>query len=185
MKWLIPCALLAVSAVAAPAPAPVAVGARVPDFSVQDLSGKTRTLSDLQKESPSGVVALCYWNTACHCSREMEGRLDALAAALKGKATVAAVDATGTDTPRLVTATVARSRLSLPVVMDPKGQAARVFGARFTTTTVIIDGQGVLRYRGRFDRGRARYAEDAVRAVLAGKEVRVRETEEEGCPLHP
>lgn len=178
-------ALLALGAVAEPASVPVAIGAKAPDLSVQDLSGQVRTLDDLRKDSPSGVVVLCYWNTACHCSREMEGRLASLAASLKGKAAVAAVDATRADTPALVKAYASRTGLSVPLLLDPRGQVAARFGVRFTTTTLVIDGQGTLRYRGQFDRGRARYAEDAVKALLAGKPIPQPETDAEGCPIHP
>jgi hypothetical protein len=50
-----------------------------------------------------------------------------------------------------------------------------------TTTTVVIDGDGVLRYCGQFKEGdKHAFAEDALRAVLAGKEVAVKTTLHQG-----
>jgi hypothetical protein len=66
------------------------------------------------------------------------------------------------------------------IVMDPTGHAADLFGTLVTTTTVVIDGDGVLRYCGRFSDGKHRYAEDALKAVLAGEEVKIRTTEHDG-----
>jgi hypothetical protein len=45
---------------------------------------------------------------------------------------------------------------------------------------VIIDANGVLRYRGRFNDGDRPLAEEALRAVLAGREVAVPETPHKG-----
>ena len=51
----------------------------------------------------------------------------------------------------------------LPVLLDPRGEAARAFGARGIPTTVLIDAHG--RERGRFE-GAADWADaDAVAAV--------------------
>jgi hypothetical protein len=56
-----------------------------------------------------------------------------------------------------------------------------VFGTEVTTTTVVIDGNGVLRYCGRFGHGdQAGTAEAALKAVLAGKEVAVKTTPHDG-----
>ncbi len=50
-----------------------------------------------------------------------------------------------------------------------------MLGTDVTPTTVVIDGAGVLRYCGRF-----RQAEDALKAVLAGKDVAVKTTPHDG-----
>ena len=70
--------------------------------------------------------------------------------------------------------------LTVPIVLDPGGRTADRFGNDVTTTTVVIDGNGVLRYFGRFREGDRAYAEEALKAVLAGKEVAVKTTAPEG-----
>lgn len=47
-------------------------------------------------------------------------------------------------------------------------------------TTVVIDRAGVLRYHGQFAHGKDTFAEEALMAVLQGKEVRTKETREHG-----
>jgi peroxiredoxin len=172
--------LLATSSVAQTKPEPVAVGEKVPDFVVQDLRGKTRKLSELQKESPSGLVSLTFWCSFCHSCRHMEARLDQMAKSMHGKAVVAAVDASAGETAEGVSAFVKQKGLTVPVLMDGKGAAADLFGVRVTTTTVVIDGKGILRYRGRFADGSQPHAENALQAVLAGKNVPKAETALQG-----
>ena len=69
--------------------------------------------------------------------------------------------------------------MALPIVLDAGGRTADIFGTEVTTTTVVIDGKGVLRYCGRFGRGDGA-AEAALKAVLAGKEVAVKMTPHDG-----
>ena len=57
---------------------------------------------------------------------------------------------------------------------------ADLFGVRRTTTTVVIDGNGVLRYCGQFRQKDGGSAEEALTAVLAGKEVAVKTTPHNG-----
>src|SRR5262249_49573151 len=70
--------------------------------------------------------------------------------------------------------------LSLPIFLDPTGRTADLFGTKVTTTTVVIDGDGVLRYCGRFADGDHAYAEEALKAVLAGEGVPGKTTPHDG-----
>lgn len=164
------------SAQAARKPEPLAIGQKVPDFTVTDLNGKTSRLSDLQKSSKTGIVSLTFWCSFCHSCRHMEGQLDRTAKTWAGKAYVAAVDASAGETIKGVRSFAQAKGLAVPILMDGKGEAADLFGARVTTTTVVIDGKGILRYRGRFAQGPEAHAEAALQAVLAGKPVPVAET---------
>jgi peroxiredoxin len=163
-----------------PEPVPLAVGDPVPDFAVSDLQGQTRRLSDLRKQTNSGIVSLTFWCSFCHSCRPVEARLDRFARDHKDQAVVAAIDASAGETVAGV-ATFAKKRgLSLPILMDAPGKVADLFGARVTTTTVVIDGQGILRYRGQFLDGDQMLAGDALKAVLAGKPVSRKETTQRG-----
>ena len=172
-------ALSASTATAAPDP-PLAIGQKVPDFVITDLAGKTRKLSDLQKSTRSGVVTLTFWCSFCHSCRHMEARLEQLARAQQGKATVVAVDASAGETADGIRAFAKEKGLTVPILMDVEGKTADLFGVRVTTTTLVIDKDGVLRYRGQFAHREQPYAEDALKSVLAGKEVRERETRPSG-----
>jgi cytochrome c biogenesis protein CcmG, thiol:disulfide interchange protein DsbE len=154
----------------------LAVGDTVPDFVVTDLAGKSWTLGDLQKTSESGVVSLTFWCTFCHSCRMIDGRLQALAADLKEKAAVLGIDASAADDARKVEDFAREKKFSVPVFLDPDGKAADLFGVRVTTTTVVIDKARVLRYRGQFGTDDSPHARNALRAVLDGRDVAVKET---------
>jgi thiol-disulfide isomerase/thioredoxin len=162
----------------------VAIGEKVPDFSVRTLDGKTAKLSELQQDktrTQQGVVVLSFWCSTCSSCRRVEHRLDKLAKDYQGQAAVIALDANAGETAKGVAAFAKQKGLALPIVLDPGGRTADLFGTEVTTTTVVIDGKGVLRYCGRFGQGEeAASAEASVKAVLAGKEVAVKTTPHEG-----
>ncbi len=161
----------------------VKIGEKVTDFSVKALDGTTWKLSDLrdvEQLSDDGVTVLTFWCSFCHSCRHVEGPLDKLAKKYKGKVLVMAVDSSVGETANAVAAFKKKKRLSLPIGLDPNGQAADVFGARFTTTTAVIDRDGVLRYLGQFGHGDDRFAEDALKDVLAGRDVQVNHSQQRG-----
>jgi thiol-disulfide isomerase/thioredoxin len=159
-------------------PGTVAVGEKIPDFSVRALDGKAVKLSELQKDkkrTKTGVVVLSFWCSTCSSCRRVEHPLDKLAKDYQGQAAVIALDANAGETAERVAVFAKEKGLALPIVLDPGGRTADVFGTEVTTTTVVIDGYGVLRYCGRFGQ-----AEAALRAVLDGKEVEVKTTPHDG-----
>jgi RNA polymerase sigma factor (sigma-70 family) len=164
--------------------APVAIGAKVPDFALRDLNGRPVKFSELQKDvqrMPKGIVVLSFWCSTCGSCRRVEHHLDKLAKDYQGQALVLALDANAGETPDTVRAFAKKTGLTLPIFLNPDGRAADIFGTEVTTTTVVIDGAGVLRYRGRFREGdKHAYAEDALKALLAGKEVAVKTTPHDG-----
>ncbi len=90
----------------------------------------------------------------------------------------------GIGSPADVREVAKKAGLSLPILLNPHGEVADLFGVTVTTTTVVIDGKGVIRYFGRFsDGGSQHYAEDALRSVLADKEVAIKSTTPDGCAI--
>lgn len=159
------------------------VGQKVSDFSITTLDGKTVKLSELQKDkkgSEKGVVVLSFWCTSCHSCRHVDGDLAKLAKNYQGKAIVMAFDANLADTPKEIEKFLKKSGVSVPVAIDLHGKAADIFGITKTTTTIVIDGEGVLRYCGQFKQRNGGSAEDALRAVLAGNEVAIKTTPHNG-----
>jgi hypothetical protein len=100
-----------------------------------------------------------------------------------GQVAVFALGANADETGESVTAFVKENRLALPVILDPTGDTADLFGVNVTTTTVVIDGNGVLRYCGQFRHKDGGSAEAALKTVLAGKEVAIKTTPHLGCPI--
>lgn len=164
----------------------VKIGDKVPDFTVRNLDGKKVRLSELQKDqtrTKSGVVVLSYWCSTCHSCRDVEHLLAQLCKDCEGQAAVLALGANADETGAGVAAFLKESRLVLPVVLDPTGDTADLFGVGVTTTTVVIDGNGVLRYCGQFQHKSGGSAGEALKSVLAGKEVAIKTTPHLGCPI--
>jgi len=153
-----------------------AVGDTVPDFEVTDFAGKTWKLSDLRKQAESGVVSLTFWCTFCHSCRMMDERFQKLAVELKSKVAVVGVDASAADTAKKIQEFARLKGFTAPVYLDVPGKVADLFGVKLTTTTMVIDRAGVLRYRGQFDGQGVPHAQNAIKALLQGKEVAVKET---------
>jgi RNA polymerase sigma factor (sigma-70 family) len=168
------------------APARLKVGDKVPDLTLRGLDGKAVRLRELQKDSQrtkSGVVVLSFWCSFCPSCRRVEPALEKLAKDYAGKALVMALDASAGETAEQVNAAARKAGLTVPIVLDPDGRTADLFGTEATTTTVVIDGAGLLRYCGRFHNGDRTYVEDAVNAVLAGRDVAVPTTPHDGCRI--
>lgn len=164
----------------------VRIGDKVPDFAVQTLDGSSVQLSELQKDSRrtrNGVVVLSFWCTTCHSCRHVEHELAELCRNYLGEAAVFALAANVDETTDGVTAFLKENSLELPAVLDPGGTTADLFGVKSTTTTVVIDGNRVLRYCGQFeqeDDDGDGSAEAALKSVLAGQEVAVTTTPHRG-----
>ena len=157
----------------------IAVGQKVPDFVVPDLRGRGQRLSRLLKQSKSGVVVLTFWCTVCSTCRTMEDRLEQLHRSAGPQAGVYALDAnTGGETPRQIAAFMKKKGFTFPVLLDMGGRLAQAFGVRATTTTMVIDSKRILRYFGKFDdrRGREAYTGNAVKAILEGQPVVIKQT---------
>jgi peroxiredoxin len=159
------------------------VGDKVPDFSVKTLDGKSVKLSELRKDerrAKQGVVVLSFWCSTCHSCRDVEHALAELVQDYAGRAAVLALDANANETAQDVANFIKKNGLDLPVVLDPQGHTADLFGVSKTTTTVVIDGNGVLRFCGQFQHRGGGSAKEALNAVLAGKEVAVKATPQYG-----
>jgi peroxiredoxin len=166
-----------------PPPGSVKIGDNVPDFAVRTLDGKSAKLSELQKDerrTKQGIVVLSFWCTTCHSCRDVEHLLAKLSKDYEGQAAVIALGANADETAESVDAFVKKKGLELPVVLDPSGHTADLFGVNTTTTTVVIDGNGVLRYCGQFRQKDGGSAEEALKAVLAGEEVAITTTPHNG-----
>jgi len=161
----------------------IRLGDKVPDFSVERLDGSKQKLSQLRKDkrlSGQGVTMLTFWCSFCDSCRDIDKPLQNLAKTYRGKCLVLAVDASYGETTKQVREFFRENKLRLPVVLDEYGKSADIFGVTMTTTTVVIDAQGRLRYIGRLKDGDKTPAEDALKAVLAGTDVLVQSTKPRG-----
>lgn len=78
--------------------------------------------------------------------------------------------------------------IKTPVLLDESGKVGKMYAAKRTPELYVIDAEGVLRYHGAIDdnprpsgTAKTNYVRDAVKAVLAGEEVDVKQTKAYGC----
>jgi len=154
------------------------VGEEVKDFTFTDNSGKSIRLGSLRRteESKGSIAVLTFWCTTCMSCRQMEKDFAKKAKEYKEKGVLFfMVASNSTESVESVNRFLERNELSFPVLMDANSELAWYFGATLTTTTAVIDMKGRLRYYGGFGK-----AEDAIRDLLADKDVAVPESRGSG-----
>jgi peroxiredoxin len=174
---------IATSAAASP------IGKRVEPFTLPDSTGAERKLEEWRERK---VLVLVFVSADCPVVKRYAPRLEAMAKefADKGVAFVgvlAAPDADRAELERFRT----EHRLSFPILVDPGSVLATQVEATRTPEAFVLDGERIIRYHGRIDgqyqpgiegaRVERRDLAEAIGEVLAGKTVRVPETEPAGC----
>lgn len=146
---------LALGAVAAPAWAqrgydvsPWPAGRAAPPLQALDLQGQTWTLERLRGRA----VLLNFWATWCPPCRAEMPSLQQLAE-IYGPEQLQVLALNVGEGPRRITQYLQSSGLQLTVLLDPKSEAARAWGASVLPTTILIDPEGRprLRVRGEVD----------------------------------
>jgi peroxiredoxin len=172
------------------APAP---GQKTADFTLPDPAhdGRPVSLADLKD---SKVVVVVFVGTECPISNAYMPRLAELHREFAGRGVAfLAVNANSQDTPARVAAHAARHELPFPVLKDAGNAVADLFGAARTPEAFVLDGERVVRYRGRIDDqygvGFARPGPTrrdlavALEEVLSGRVVTTAATEAPGCRI--
>lgn len=148
--------------------------------------GKTYALSDVK-----GWTVVVFFSRTCPVQRSHDARLIALARDFEPRGVAFwAVDAQVSATAERATTDAQNRGYGFPLVADPQGAWADALGARFSTTVVVLDASGKIRYRGGLDSGRAKiapddtpYARHALELLLAGQDAVPFETKAMGCVL--
>lgn len=188
------------AAAPAPAAAAAAAGAKVgepaPDFTLTDYDGKTVHLADLKGKT----VVLEWFNPDCPFVKasHLKGSLRDSAKRHAAEGVVwlgvnsAAAGKQG-NAPDRVAAGKQAFGLDHPILIDASGQVGRLYGATNTPHMYVIDGKGILVYRGAIDNSPdgegespeggklINYVDAALSELAAGKPITTRETKAYGC----
>jgi peroxiredoxin len=129
------------------------------------------------------TLVLAWVSYNCSVSWRYEKRLGKLLQDY-GKKDVAflAVRSNALDTVEGMRKYAEARNLEMPVLYDDKNTLSDYYNVRITPTFVVIDKDGVMRYRGSFDddadetAAKAPYLRSALDAVLGGKQVKTKET---------
>jgi len=163
------------------------IGAKIPTFRLTDTDGKVHTLEDYTGK----LLVLEFWSFKCPPASTYDDRVKALESKYRNRgAVLLAVSSNKNESVAETRLNRNDRQLPYPVLMDPEGALAENLGATHTPSVVILDGSGILRYRGAIDnnkppgeRDRLAYVEDALDALIAGKPVQVPETRMAGCGI--
>jgi peroxiredoxin len=138
--------LLAVGLVTGAPPAAsrgVELGQLAPDLALPDLDGRVAHVRDFAGKR--GVL-LNFWATWCVPCREEMPTLERISHERRETLVVLGINL---DPPglRTVRAFVQELKLTFPILLDPKFEAAKTYRVRAIPTSFVLDRQGIVRYR--------------------------------------
>ena len=188
MIRLLAALLLLAAPVAAAQDDKAAIGKPVKDFQLKDVmspDGKTHSLAEHKGKK---AVVLIWISEKCDITWRYEKRTGELMKEFGKDTQFFAVASSANDTPDSIKKYAESKNYGMPVLDDVKSGAAAYFGATVTPTYMIIDKEGVLRYRGACDdlqagkdfasdesNAKERYLYNAIKATLEGKDIPVTE----------
>jgi peroxiredoxin len=189
-------ALLAALTLASAASA-VEVGKPAPDFTAQDINGKTIHLSDYKGK----IVVLESYNSDCpYCKNQYKtGAMQAMQRDLASKGVVwLLVNSVNPKnfshrTPEQARAEMAAEKMDVTAwIDDSSGAVGHLYDMKTTPDMYVINQDGVLVYTGAIDNQpdpfhdptkAQNYVSEAISALLANKPVAVTETKPYGCSV--
>ena len=124
----------------------IMAGQRAPDFTLNDLSGKSFTLSELRGKKPALII---FWATWCPaCLQAIPYFSDIYAQySTRGLEVISINIATNDPLPR-VQSFQEVNKLPYRILYDEKNDVSRVYGVFGIPTSLLIDRDGSIVYRG-------------------------------------
>jgi peroxiredoxin len=183
-------ALLALAAQEKPLEPVAKVDGPVKDFRLRDLMKDGDFHLSLSDFKGKKTVVLVFTSHTCDACIVYEGRIHKLMADFKDKGVAfLGVRSSAEDTAAGMRKYAEEKKFAIPFLDDPGNKMANHFRVAITPAFCVIDSKGLLRYRGGYDesireeRATKTYVHDALRAVLEGKEVAVKESKVIGCHM--
>ena len=169
------------------------IGAAAPDFKLKGVDDRDYTLASFKDAK---VLAVVFTTNHCPTANAYEQRMIDLHKdyAAKGVAVVAINPNDPTRQPKdsveHMHGRVAAGELGdVPYLHDETQEVARSYAAKTTPDVFVLDGAGVLRYRGALDAAyddeaqNAAWVRSALDAILAGRDPDPAETAPVGCSV--
>jgi hypothetical protein len=137
------------------------------------------------------LTVLVFFSPGCHCLAAHDARLAALYERFHARGVGFFLVDSEVDASDTRDAQAAREHgYRFPFVLDRGAKLANAVGAEYASYTVILDGNGRIRYRGGIDSDKVRlhddatpWLADALDDLLAGREPRRTESDAFGCAL--
>jgi peroxiredoxin len=197
-RWL-PLAVLMMSiapiARADDPPPGLAIGNPAPmtDVKMKNVDGHELDIADVKGTKGTLVIFSC---NACPWAKAWEGRIVEIGNAYSRRGIGVVVinsndPAVNEEDGYAVMQSRAKQRgMKYPYVVDATSEVARAFGATRTPEAFLFDAAGRLAYHGTVDdnahepgKVQRRYLRDALDAVVAGKDVEMKDTKALGCSI--
>lgn len=155
---------------------------------------RTVRIADLLRDKK--VVVLVFLANRCGVTWLYADKIAALRKQFATRPNVAilGVHSNFEESDRELTDELKKRGIPIPVIDDkPEQEIASYFGAKVTPYFVVIDANGILRYKGPFDKmggsveesKRPQYLRPALDAVLSGKPVTLKAVRALGCEITP
>ena len=170
----------------------IAVGTKAPAFSlVNAVDGKTYAF----KPGDGKLSVVFFTCNQCPYAKAFEPRLIEIARAYAAKGVAFyAIDPNddqkfSEETMENMKARAVEKSYPFPYLKDADSSIARAYGARVTPHVFVIDGQGVIRYRGYVDDSakaeerKTAGLSNALNALIEGRDVATAETRAFGCTI--
>ncbi|MBX3169130.1 MAG: TlpA family protein disulfide reductase [Candidatus Eremiobacteraeota bacterium] len=140
-----------------------------------ELDGRQVSLDELRRAGKP--LVLMTWCSHCACCRSGEKTLLELARRYP-EMEMRALDAQFGDDAKQVQGYLQRQKLRLPVLFDPRGGLCRLLGIRTSTTALVWDTRGEMRYFGNLAG-----LPGALKQLHSGQAVVPPSTPQQGCPI--
>jgi peroxiredoxin len=182
----------------APAMGSYKIGDTVANFSLKNVNGKMISLTDYRSQKGVIVVFTC---NHCPFAKKYQDRINALNKKYESKGfPVVAISpndpvAIPEDSYENMIVRAKEQKYSFPYMIDETQNVARVFGATKTPHAFVLlnqpgTGNFIMEYAGAIDdnadepeKVQNKYVENAVNALLEGKQVAITETKSIGCGI--
>lgn len=155
----------------------------VAQTNLRDFNGQAHSVAEMAARAGTEAVVLVVWCTQCGSCRGSERELARYAAEDPTRVRVVAVAPHPADTPDRIKKFLKGQGIKLEVMRDTNQALVRSMHIDRTTTALVYDKKGKLRYMGPFTGSGEGFAKDAVRDVLAGREVSMKTRPLKGCPI--
>jgi len=154
------------------------------DFKLKTADGKEEyALSQFKGK----ILVIEFIATQCPYSLQQDAVIRQVCADYKSKGIAfLGINSNKQESAEEVVAHQKEKKLGFPVVKDWNNVVADLFKATHTPHIFVIDAKGVLRYDGAIEPQRGEktpYLRNALDDLLAGKEVRLKNTEQWGCTI--
>jgi peroxiredoxin len=180
-------AALVLAAAGSAQAAPIAVGDKLTPFTLKEASGKDVSLAAL---SGKKAVVLAFIATQCPVSNAYNERMAAFAKEYEAKGVAfVGINANKQESSAEIVEHAKTHGFTFPILKDDGNKKADELGAQVTPEIYVFDPSWTLRYHGRIDDDRSGKAvqstdlKNAVDALLAGKDVTVKEAKAFGCTI--